>query len=152
MSGECMKDELNFFGNPVSQSEVENSKLVEFLPIQAIDPENSIRFRIVGNEREYIDLRSSYVVMNVKLVKEDKTAFAATEVFYPINNFFHSIFNKVNISFNNILVATDHTNYATRAYLQTLLNFDRNTQDMTEDNLHRKATFDRRRPLTEDNI
>ena len=129
MSGECMKNELNFFGDPISQSEVENSKLVEFLPIQAIDPENSIRFRIVGNEREYIDLRSSYVVMNVKLVKEDKTAFAATEVFYPINNFFHSIFNKVNISFNNILVATDHTNYATRAYLQTLLNFDRNTQD-----------------------
>ena len=59
MSGECMKNELDFFGDPITQSEVENSKLVEFLQIQAIDPENSIRFRIVGNEREYIDLRSS---------------------------------------------------------------------------------------------
>ena len=128
-SGECMKNELNFFGDPITQNEVEDSKLVEFLPIQAIDPENSIRFRIIGNDREYIDLKSSYVMMNITIAKEDGTAIANTDVFYPINNFFHSIFNKINVSFNNILVATDHTNYATRAYLQTLLNFDKNSQD-----------------------
>ena len=58
-SGECMKNELNFFGDPITQNEVEDSKLVEFLPIQAIDPENSIRFRIIGNDRELItDARS----------------------------------------------------------------------------------------------
>lgn len=126
---ECMKNELNFFGDPITQNEVEDSKLVEFLPIQAIDPENSIRFRIIGNDRQYLDLKSSYIMMNIEFAKDNNAAIANTDIFYPINNFMHSIFNKINISFNNNLVATDHTNYATRAYLQTLLNFDKNTQD-----------------------
>ena len=128
-STDCMKEELDFFGEPISQTEVEDSRFIEYLPIQSIDANNDIRFRLIGGGDEYLDLQSSFIVVNLEIMRANEAAIPANEKIFPVNNLLHSIFNKVNVTFNNTLVATDHANYACRAYLQTLLNFDKNDQE-----------------------
>ena len=41
----------------------------------------------------------------------------------PVNNFLHSLFNQVDVSFNQKLVTPANNAYAYRAYIETLLNY-----------------------------
>ena len=41
----------------------------------------------------------------------------------------HSLFSDVYVSLNNKKISADHSNYAHRAYFQTLLNFSKEDQD-----------------------
>ena len=41
----------------------------------------------------------------------------------PVNNFLHSLFNQVDVFFNQKLVSPPNNAYAYRAYIESLLNY-----------------------------
>ena len=43
---------------------------------------------------------------------------------YPVNNFLHSLFENINVRYNNTLVEQSNNMYPYRAYLEDLLNYD----------------------------
>uniref|UniRef100_A0A6V7J919 Uncharacterized protein n=1 Tax=Bracon brevicornis TaxID=1563983 RepID=A0A6V7J919_9HYME len=47
----------------------------------------------------------------------------------PINNFLHSMFSQVDVSFNQKLVSPPNNAYAYRAYIETLLNYGRDAKN-----------------------
>ena len=128
-SNECIASELNLFSDPLTQTEIVDSRLIEYTPITSIDKLNRICFSINGSGSDFVKLNSSFFIVNVQISKKDATDFTDDDSFYPVNNFFHSIFNKIEIFFNRTLILTDSSNYAYRAYFQTLLNFNSDDQE-----------------------
>ena len=122
-TSECMKREIDLFGEPIHQTDILEGHTVEHLPINAVTKFNKIHFRIMGNNEEFVKMNSCYLVANIKLKKVDKSKFTNSDEVIPNNNLLHSMFSNIDVSFNSKKIATDHSYYHYKAYLQTLLNF-----------------------------
>ena len=128
-SNECIKENLNLFEEPLTQKEIISNRWVEYIPQQSISRDGLINFSINSSGDEFIDMKSSYIIMSIKISKYGDIDIETNDKYVPVNNFLHSIISKVDVTYNNTLVATDHMNYHYRAYLQTLLNFNRDTHN-----------------------
>ena len=128
-TNECITNELDLFSKPLSQDEIVDSKLIEYTPISSLDKLNRINFNIQGSGDYFVKLNSSHFIVRLKVNKKDNTDFTDADVFYPANNLFHSIFNKVEVSLNDKPILSEASNYAYRAYIQTLLNFNTDEQE-----------------------
>ena len=140
-SNDCVTEELDYFSEPISQFEIEKTQLIEYTPITSLDKNDKIHFRIIGQSDEFIKLKSSFIILNLEVNKIGgattlsgdttptiKFDHSAREI-KPVNNLLHSIFSDVYVSLNNKKISADHSNYAHRAYFQTLLNFSKEDQD-----------------------
>ena len=54
-----------------------------------------------------------------------------TKYVYCVNNFGHSLFNQMNVSFNGVLMTEQSNAYHQKAYLETLQNFNRQEGETT---------------------
>ncbi|CAH3016340.1 unnamed protein product [Porites evermanni] len=54
-----------------------------------------------------------------------------TKYVYCVNNFDHSLFNQMNVSFNGVLMTEQSNAYHQKAYLETLQNFNRQEGETT---------------------
>ncbi|XP_031779747.1 uncharacterized protein F54H12.2-like [Nasonia vitripennis] len=121
-SCECAKSELDLFTLPPTQTSLEGTQWIEYKPVTSISEDSYLEFLIPGNSDDYIDLAHTMINLSVRLEKgdspiEDKTLVA------PVNNFLHSIFNQVDVFFNQKAVSPPSNAYAYRAYIETLLNY-----------------------------
>ena len=123
MDMDCVKREIDLFGEPIHQTDIMEGYMVEHLPINAVTKANKIHFRIMGNNEEFVKMNSCYLLTNIKLTKVDKSKFVSTNQVFPNNNLLHSMFSNIDVSFNSKKIATDHSYYHYKSYLQTLLNF-----------------------------
>ncbi|XP_057335056.1 uncharacterized protein F54H12.2-like [Microplitis mediator] len=81
-------------------------------------------FVVQGQGDEYIDLAHTIISLRVSITRETPVAASATPPKVgPINNFMHSIFNQVDVLFNQKRVSTPNNLYAYRAYIETLLSY-----------------------------
>ena len=55
----------------------------------------------------------------------------ATKYVYCVNNFGHSLFNQMNVSFNGVLMTEQSNAYHQKAYLETLQNYNRQEGETT---------------------
>ncbi|XP_016844473.1 uncharacterized protein F54H12.2-like [Nasonia vitripennis] len=79
--------------------------------------------RKAGSEH-YFDLAHTILHVQAKIVPADE-ATATTEDLKlgPINNFMHSMFNQIDVFFNQKIVSPPNNAYPYRAYIETLLNY-----------------------------
>ncbi len=124
-SCECLKSELLLFDIPPTLTAIESSKYVQYKPISSLTDESPIEFTITGTGDEYIDLAHTMLSLKVSLkgeipkdIKEE-----AVQQIGPVNNFMHSLFNQVDVFFNQKAVSPPNHAYAYRAYIETLLNY-----------------------------
>ncbi|XP_046602256.1 uncharacterized protein F54H12.2-like [Neodiprion lecontei] len=127
-SGECMKSELDLFSLPPTQTSIEAGQWVHYKPVSSLTDDSPIEFVVPGNGDEYIDLAHTMLSVRVKLQPSAPTppageGNAATPHAAPVNNLLHSMFNQVDIFFNQKLVSPANNSYAYRAYIETLLNY-----------------------------
>ena len=115
---------VDLFKVPPTDFSIVNRRKVPVHPFTTgITP---VDFQIEPNT-EYLDLSQSEFELELKLKKADGTALtaeAASSLFLT-NNFAHSLFKQISVRFNNTLISPQTDTYAYKAFMDTLLNFDR---------------------------
>ena len=124
-SCECLKSELDLFSLPPTQTSIESSQWVHYKPVSSLTDDSPIEFVVPGHGDEYIDLPHTMLSLRVRLIGPEKTILntAQVEAIGPVNNLMHSMFNQVDVYFNQKLVSPPNNAYAYRAYIETLLNY-----------------------------
>ena len=74
---------------------------------------------------DYVDLGRSYFTMELRLKKSDNGNLVANEKLWPVNNLAHSIIKPIDLQLNGTLISPQSDTYHYKAYLENLLNFDR---------------------------
>ncbi|XP_051160512.1 uncharacterized protein F54H12.2-like [Leptopilina boulardi] len=124
-SCECLKTELDLFSLPPTQTLIESSQWIHYKPISSLADDSLIEFVIPGHVEEYIDLAHTMLSIRVKLITptitfQNRETIAKISV---VNNLLHSLFNQIDVYFNQKLVSPPNNAYAYRAYLETLFNY-----------------------------
>ncbi|XP_012285478.1 uncharacterized protein F54H12.2-like [Orussus abietinus] len=126
-SHECLRSELSLFSLPPTQTTIENSQWVHYKPISSLSDDSPIEFVVTGHGDGYLDLAHTMLSARVALQPVNSDIEVKTlknvENVRPINNLLHSMFNQVDVFFNQKLVSPPNNAYAYRAYIETLLNY-----------------------------
>ena len=93
-----------------------------------------ILFTVPASDDNY-DLNESFLEVKVRLNKagtevvsdSEGAAWTAnvTKYVYCVNNFGHTLFNKMNVHFKGVLMSEQSNAYHQKAYIETLLNYNR---------------------------
>jgi len=74
---------------------------------------------------DYVDLVRSYFTMGLSLKKSTNANLVANENLWPVNNLAHSIIKQIDLQLNGTLISPQSDTYHYKAYIEYLLNFDR---------------------------
>ena len=74
---------------------------------------------------DYVDLGRSYFTMELRLKKSTNDDLVANQKLWPVNNLAHSIIKQIDLQLNGTLISPQSDTYHYKAYLENLLNFDR---------------------------
>lgn len=139
---ECMASQLDLFTTLPVQSNILRTDEVSYKPVTSITNNTTIEFTSLGHGDTYRDLSSMYLRLLVRLKKSltenHEGSRAATmnmngEIDTPgseakgggvVNNVLHSLFKQCTIYLNGTPISQSDNNYAYRAYLETVLNYD----------------------------
>ena len=119
--------ELNLFQLSPINSSFTKKHWVEHKPVFQ-SGKSSVEFSISGSGTQYTDLASSYLSLKVKITRpgentpfpQDNTVATAL----PVDNVLHSLWSDVQVKLNGTLVCTSNTNYAYKAYIESLLKYN----------------------------
>lgn len=107
---------LDLFASPPSHTSYSAGAHTIIKPSTNFDV-GQFEINIPAVDSQYTQLFSSYLEIGVKITKANGTAFGADAAnigFFPGDNFFHSLFSKMTLSFNNNVVEQE-SEYAHRA-------------------------------------
>jgi hypothetical protein len=122
-SHECGKSELNLMFTPPTQAMITGGYYVDIYPLNNIDNNTPIEFEIKGSKDEYIDHGKMFLHVIGQIVDDVGNNIANTTVCAPVNNMAHSLYQQVQVEFNNTPVNSPVNSYSYLAYLSTLLNY-----------------------------
>jgi len=127
-SPECLKSELELFSLPPTQTSIESSQWIHYKPVTSLSDDSPIEFTIPGHGEEYLDLAHTMLSLRVRVnpgvaVRADTSQTTPADAVGPVNHFLHSLFNQVDVYFNQKLVSPPNNAYAYRAYIEALLNY-----------------------------
>lgn len=127
-SSECLKSELDLFTLPPTQTSIESAQWIYYKPVTSLTDDAPIEFVIPGHGEDYLDLAHTMLSLRVRVESATRPAAdtagapSATKV-GPVNLLLHSMFNQIDVYFNQKLVSPPNNAYAYRAYIETLLNY-----------------------------
>ena len=121
--------EFNLFTLTPTRNAVERMQWIEYRPLARHSEGAPIDIIIPGKGSDYIDLKRSWMHVKFKVVKVDGTNVGVDDKLSTINNTLHSLFSQVDVFFNGILVSASTINYHYKAYLDILLNNDKNAKE-----------------------
>ena len=128
-SSECIKSELDLFLTPSTNTSIVNGGWFEINPTSSLSPGSPIEFRYEGSNNHYLQLSRTSLYMQVSFYKEkDKKVEEADEI-APVNNFLHSLFSQVELSFNGQNFENSNNVYPYKAYITDLLNYGQDSKN-----------------------
>lgn len=80
----------------------------------------------IGEQEDYNDLSSSFLEVQLQLQKNNDTNVAAADSLWPVNNLAYSLFKQISVHLIGILISPQTDTYHYKAFLEMLLNCDRN--------------------------
>ena len=122
---EWQPKELDLFRLSPTQTAVEKIFYQEVMPINQLTSFSPVEFVVAGNNGlRYIDLKSSYLSLKIRIVQAATGAdLTATQFVGLVNLIAHSIFEQVDVALQEKLINTATTHYPNRSYIQKLLEF-----------------------------
>lgn len=125
MAYECAKPELSFFEPKGVQYSIIQTEEQSFKPLSSIENSNIIQFGNQGNNDDYRNLDSTYIVLKVKLnhkqdekdgvIVDDTEALTAANMKVScVNNLLHSLFRQVTLTLGGKQIAQNNMNYSYR--------------------------------------
>jgi len=129
MAMEAMLSEFDYFTPTVIQSAIVGEYDDVISPVNAINPTtstglNTLEFNIPGGADLYRDLNNSYLMVKVRVTKDDNTDLGGTDVVAPTNLMLHTLFSNVSVTLCGKEISEKDTLYPYRAYLETLLTYN----------------------------
>ena len=128
MSQGVITSELMLFEPKEVNEGVEYLQYIECRPTNQITEDGSVDIHIKASGSQYLDLQRSRLHVKAKIVKEDGGNLEETDVVTPVNLWMQSLFNQVDVYFQQKLVSSSGTNYAYKAYMDVLLNFSEDAE------------------------
>ena len=89
---------------------------------------NPVDFQIDPQE-DFVDLSRSYFELEWTLKKPTGANTVAAENTYLVNNIAHTLFKQISLRLNGTLISPQTDTYHYKAYLETLLNYNRDDGD-----------------------
>ena len=115
MSQGVISSELMLFEPKAVNEGVEYLQYIECPPTNQITEDGSVDIHIKANGSQYLDLQRSRLHVKAKIVKEDGSNLEEADVVTPVNLWMQSLFNQVDVYFQQKLVSSSGTNYAYKA-------------------------------------
>jgi len=127
-SSECLKSELDLFSLPPTQTSIESSQWIYYKPVTSLADDAPIEFVIPGHGEDYLDLTHTMLSLRIRVetpaIPGGTSATPASAVKVgPVNHLLHSMFNQIDVYFNQKLVSPPNNAYAYRAYIEALLSY-----------------------------
>ena len=122
-SCESIKEELDLFSVPPSQTSLEKGKYIQYNPVSILSNSGPIEFLIPGENSSYIDLSNTLLHVCARIKKQDGTVLANDSNVAPVCNFLHTLWSQCDLYLNGVLVTQASNTYPYRAYIKTLLSF-----------------------------
>jgi hypothetical protein len=126
---ETIKPNLEYFAPQKIQTYITRSFMREYSPISALQHLVPIRFTVPGSDSLYLDLSKSYIYVRAKITLNNGNNLAAGEEVGPINLSLHSMFSSIEVQLGGKVITDTNGLYPFRAYLETLLNSNRDLQE-----------------------
>ena len=123
-----LKSELDLFNNTAIQLAIDKSAFLEVHPISTITEKTPLEFLISGNGEHYLDLSHTILHLQVKILKNDGSNLTGSDYVAPINYFLNTMFSECSVFLNDKQIASQ-TNYAYRAFLESLLFSSKSSQE-----------------------
>lgn len=131
-SQECTKGELDLFSVPPTQTSIESAAWYTVNAKQNL--QSTIEFSVSTSGNNYLDLSKTELFLDVEIKKLSDglnpvyIPFNDTKI-APVNNFLHSLFDQIEIKFNNEPVENTNKLYSYRAYIENLLSYNKEAKD-----------------------
>lgn len=128
-SSECLKSELDLFSLPPTQTSIESSQWIYYKPVTSLADDAPIEFVIPGHGEDYLDLTHTMLSLRIRVETSPPTGAGGDPIARsafktgPVNHLLHSMFNQIDVYFNQKLVSPPNNAYAYRAYIEALLNY-----------------------------
>ena len=98
------------------------------IPLQVFKPLTPLNSFVLLIPTSTTDLANSYLHVKAKITKANGADLDADEQVGPVNLWMHALFSQVDVFLNNKLVTPSSTAYPYRAYIETILNFSKDTK------------------------
>ena len=121
-SKSVMNPQLSLFNVPPTDRSMSSYRIV---PIQTYTTGiNPVEFQVDPQE-DYVDLSRSFceIELALKLANGDNVVEATR--LWPTNNLAHTLFKQISVRLNGTLISHQTDTYHYKAYLETLLNYNR---------------------------
>ncbi|XP_078364067.1 uncharacterized protein F54H12.2-like [Oculina patagonica] len=113
---------LQVFQVPPTDTSIDGYRMITMYPINTgINP---MEF-VVPAVDEYVDLSRSYFTMKLSLKKSNGGNIVTGTNLWPVPNLAHSLIKQVTVNLNGVLISHQTDTYAYKAFLETLLNYDK---------------------------
>ena len=115
----------------MQQSYLLNEFDISYQPLAALQPGAPIEFFVKNSSQLYLDLNNTRLNVEVQILKDDNTKIpsdVANAHTAPANLLLHTLFKEVTVQLNGKTVTDPSNMYGYRAYLETLVNFNSDTQ------------------------
>lgn len=130
---ECVKSELDIFMSSPIQTSIESSYYLAVPACTGFETGN-VSFNIPKTD-EYTDLKETFLYLQVGIRKtNDNDSTTSSKItdgdnIGPVNNFFSSIFNQLEIEWNGKSVENLNSCYAYRAFIENVLCHDKEIKE-----------------------
>ena len=125
---ENISDEANLFAPMLQQSVITDDIDQEYLPVNSIQPGAPIKFSIKSADNFYLNLDESRFIVRAKITKANGTDMDNNVRAASVNLLLHSLFREISATLNDTLASDPNPLYPYRAYLETILNYNEETQ------------------------
>ncbi|EGT43153.1 hypothetical protein CAEBREN_10409 [Caenorhabditis brenneri] len=122
---------------PGTQTCIQNSRWTVVNLKNAFQPEGPWEFVLTNNSRSYLNLKRTYLVYTFDITDPDGNTIAMPAItdnsmmYAPINNIAHSIVRNFTLHINSQLAYHNSSNYAYKAYFESLLMYGQEIKDST---------------------
>ena len=117
--------ELDLFGTTMYQTQLMDEYDHEYAPTAAITKGAPIEFLVKSAGEFYTDLNSTKLKIKCKINQADMSKMANADLCGTANLTLHSIFQEIVVTINGKPVSDPINLYPYRAFLSTLLNYDK---------------------------
>lgn len=116
---------LNMFQLPNTDMSIKATRELPINPSSAaVEP-----FHFEFESQGFLDLDHSYIELDLRMMKSDGNALAIGDVLVLANNLAHTLFKQIDVRLNGTLITPQTSLYHQQAFIETLLNNDKEDVD-----------------------
>lgn len=125
----CLKSELDLFHGATTQLGIDASSFQELYPLSSLGSgSTSLEFYANSTGDAYLDVSHTILHLKISVTKKNGDKLLDTDSVAPINYILNTLFSECSIYLNDKQISSQ-VNYSYRAYLESLLFFNRASQE-----------------------